>query len=284
MNRTTRFLIVLLVAVGAASAASYSVYRVVTRMPVRQVEVASVTAVVAARAIPLGTVLAKGDVRTIAWPARNPVPGAFSSVDAVVGRGAIVPLAQNEPVTESKLAPKGAGGGLPPTIPEGMRAISVRTNEVIGVAGFVVPGTRVDVLVTMGADNGRESMSRVVVSNAQVLTAGTRYDQEAAKQEGKPIPTTVVTLLVTPEQAERIALASAEGQVMLTLRNPLDVTPTDTAGVRITSLMASQTAAPPRPPVARAARAEPPAAAPPPPRPYTVEAIRAAKRSEEPVR
>jgi pilus assembly protein CpaB len=183
MNATTRFLIVVLVAVGAASAASFAVYRMITNMPVREVEVASAQAVVAARPIPVGTVITKDDVKAIAWPARNPVPGAFQSVDSVLNRGAVVPLAENEPLTESKLAPVGAGGGLPPTIPDGMRAISVRTNEVIGVAGFVVPGTRVDVVVTVRGSGNRDSMSRVVVSNVQVLTAGTKFDQEKAKED-----------------------------------------------------------------------------------------------------
>ena len=103
-----------------------------------------------------------------------------------------------------------------------MRAISVKVNEVVGVAGFVVPGTRVDVMVTLsGKNRDEDSMTRVVVSNAQVLTAGTRYDQEKAK-DGAPIPSTVVTLLVTPDDGERVALAASEGQIMLTLRNPLD--------------------------------------------------------------
>ena len=88
-------------------------------------------------------------MKLVPWPARNPVPGSFTKIEAVVNRGAIVELAENEPLTESKLAPLGSGGGLPPTIPEGMRAISVKTNEVVGVAGFVIPGTRVDVLVTV---------------------------------------------------------------------------------------------------------------------------------------
>ena len=103
-----------------------------------------------------------------------------------------------------------------------MRAISVKVNEVVGVAGFVVPGTRVDVMVTLtNRQQDSLSMTRVVVSNVQVLTAGTRYDQENAK-DGKPIPSTVVTLLVSPEDGERVALAASEGQIMLTLRNPLD--------------------------------------------------------------
>src|SRR4029079_641200 len=150
----------------------------------------------------------------------------------------IVPISENEPLTEAKLAPIGSGAGLPPTITEGMRAISVRVNEVIGVAGFVIPGTRVDVLVTLKTpEKGNASETRVVLSNVQVLTAGTRYDQERAPKEGKPIPTTVVTLLLTPEDAEKITLASEEGRIMLALRNPLDTAPTKTEGTRMSALM-----------------------------------------------
>jgi pilus assembly protein CpaB len=286
MSRNARLALVLAVALTAAGMASMVVYQVVSAIPVREVEVASLHAVVAAKSIPVGTILTTEHVKVVPWPARNPVPGAFTAIDKVVNRGAIVEVAENEPLTESKLAPLGAGGGLPPTIPEGMRAISVRTNEVVGVAGFVIPGTRVDVLVTVkqgGATS--EPVSRAVVSNVQVLTAGTRFDQEKARNEGKPIPSTVVTLLVTPQDAERISLAANEGQITLTLRNPLDVARTNTNGVRMANLLA-EPAAPVVPKRVEGRRvvvqAPPPAAAPAPM--YTVEAIRAAKRSEESVR
>jgi len=229
-------------------------------------------------------------VKAVSWPADSQVPGSFSDSQKVLDRGAIDSIALNEPLTESKLAAVGAGAGLPPTIPPGMRAISVRVNEVIGVAGFVVPGTRVDVLVTLeGRGEGVESVARVVVSNIQVLTAGTRFDQEKARQDGRPIPTSVVTLLVSPEDAERIALVSAEGRITLTLRNPLDTLPTETHGIRMAGLMGMQPAPPvsEKPPAVRRAPAQAaaPAPRPPdPPKPYTVEAIRGAKRTEEQVR
>jgi pilus assembly protein CpaB len=286
MSRNARLALVLAVALTAAGIASLVVYQVVSAIPVREVEIASQYAVVAAKSIPVGTIITTEHVKVVPWPARNPVPGSFTAIDKVVNRGAIVEVAENEPLTESKLAPLGAGGGLPPTIPEGMRAISVRTNEVVGVAGFVIPGTRVDVLVTLkqGASTS-EPVSRAVVSNVQVLTAGTRFDQEKARSEGKPIPSTVVTLLVTPQDAERISLAANEGQITLTLRNPLDVARTNTNGVRMANLLA-EPAAPVVPKRVEGRRvvvqAPPPAAAPAPM--YTVEAIRAAKRSEESVR
>jgi pilus assembly protein CpaB len=205
----------------------------------------------------------------------------------VLDRGLIATVEENEPLTAAKLAPLEAGAGLPPSIPPGMRAVSVKVNEVVGVAGFVVPGTRVDLMVTLNR-HSQDGFTRVVVSNVQVLTAGTRYDQENAK-DGKPIPSTVVTLLVSPEDGERIALAASEGHIMLTLRNPLDTLPTATSGVRTTGLFGQTAEAAPASP--RAPRASAPAkpvqpepAAAPAPRIYTVEAFRGAKRSEEIVR
>ena len=171
--------------------------------------------------------------------------------------------------------------------------MSVKVDEVIGVAGFVVPGTRVDLVVTLrGSGQAEESMSRTVASNVLVLTAGTRFDQEQAK-DGKPQPSTVVTLAVSPTDAERVALASSEGKISLALRNPLDVTPTETAGVHVAALRLGMGSAQ-RPEStksqstsSRRPLASPPSAAPtvvPPSKIYTVEAIRGAKRTEESVR
>jgi pilus assembly protein CpaB len=284
MNRKHRTLVVLLVAVAVASGASYFVYRAVSNIPVREIEVKSYYVAIATKPLPVGTMLGPSDVKLVAWPASSPVAGGYSKVEEVVNRGLVAPVVENEPFTSTKVAPIEAGAGLAPTIATGMRAISVKVNEVIGVAGFVVPGTRVDVVVTIGQRD--DSISRVIVSNAQVLTAGTKYDQDQAK-DGKPVPSTVVTLLVTPPDAERIALASTEGSIMLALRNPLDSTATETRGTRMASLMG----APEPAPVVRIARGVPkaaiPAPAPPPPPPpaiYQVETIRAAKRVSEVVK
>src|SRR5438046_1982543 len=149
MNRNVRLLVVLLVAIAAAGIASFAAYRAIQNLPVKEVEVASVQAVVAARDLPVGSLLTKDDIKTVAWPARAVVQVSFTTVDPVVNRGLVVPVNENEPITEGKLAAAGTGAGLPPTIPQGMRAISLRVNEVVGVAGFVVPGTRVDVLVVL---------------------------------------------------------------------------------------------------------------------------------------
>jgi pilus assembly protein CpaB len=283
MNRQTRTLIVIAIAVLVASAASFFMYRLVQQMPVREVEVGSVPTVVAARNIPVGTMLVKEDLKVVGWPAKTPVAGGFKAVDEVTNRGLISAIAENEPITEPKLSPLGAGAGLAPTIPAGMRAISVRVNEVIGVAGFVIPGSRVDLMVTVRDPGNQAPITKAVVNNIEVLTAGSRYDQENSRAEGKPIPTGVVTLLATPQDAEKIQLAASEGSITLTLRNPLDVTPTQTLGARLPGLLGN----PSPPPVERrvegrrVVQAVPP---PPPPKIYTVEAIRAAKRTEEPVR
>ena len=237
---------------------------------------------VAKENLAMGTRLEKDHIKLIGWPASSPLDGSHATMDSVIGRGLIQPVAANEPLTESKLARLEAGAGLPPVIPTGMRAMSIKVNEVIGVAGFTLPGTRVDVLVTVGRDDG---MARAVVSNVQVLTAGTRMDQEQAK-DGKPVSTTVVTLMLTPEDAERVALAQSAGSLMLVLRNPLDVEPTKTSGARMASLFAP----PDAPPVIQAVKGQArvvrpkPEPAPEQPKFYSVEAIRAAKRTEEVIR
>lgn len=290
MNRNTRTLIVLLVAIVAAAAATLLVYQAIQRRPVQQVALPQTFVVVAAKPLTMGARLATADLRLVGWPAEAVVPGSFTKIEDVVDRGIIAAVLENEPITESKLAAVGAGAGLPPTIPPGMRALSVRVNDVVGVAGFVTPGNRVDVFVTLKRND--TTLTRVVTSNVQVLTAGTKYDQDKTKNN-EPIPTAVVTLLLNPEDAEKIVLAATEGQIMLALRNPLDLEATKTQGTRLAALygdapapiQASNTSAPR--PAARPRPVAPPpvvAPAPPEPKPYTVETIRGAKRTEEAIR
>ena len=287
MNRNTRTMVVVGFATVTAAVASFGVYAAVSSVPVREVEVAHTFVAVAAKNLPTGSRLTEQDVRLVAWPSKSPVVGSFNKAEAVLNRGLITPVLENEPLTESKLAPIEAGAGLPPTIPAGMRAMSVKVDEVIGVAGFVVPGTRVDVVVTVRQmPTSDEPMSRTVLSNVLVLTAGTKYDQEQAK-DGEPQKSTVVTLAVAPSDAERIALAASEGKISLALRNPLDVAPTETPGIQVTALMKKDASPAPAPkataPVRRAAPA-PVVVAAPVTKIYVVETIRAAKRSEEVVR
>jgi pilus assembly protein CpaB len=288
MDRSKRTAVVVGVAVVLAAVASLGMYRIVSRMPAAQAaEMKTVGVVVAQHPLKLGTRITTDHVKLVQWPANAPVANSFSKLEDVLNRGLISTVDENEPLTQSKLAALEAGAGLPPSIPPGMRAISLKVNEVVGVAGFVVPGTRVDVMVTLsGKNRDQDSTTRVVLSNAQVLTAGTRYDQEKAK-DGAPIPSTVVTLLVTPDDGERVALAAAEGQIMLTLRNPLDQDATSTNGVRTAALFGHPVPEPLKVPAVRRGPAKPPApvvVADTVPAVYTVEAIRGAKRSQEIVR
>lgn len=286
MNRQSRTIAVLIVGVAMASAASYAVYRAIQKMPVQQVEVANYKVVVAAKPLSMGARLTEADVKLVAWPASNRVANGHSEIASIVNRGLLSAVVENEPITESKLAPIEAGAGLSPTIPQGMRAISVKVNEVVGVAGFTVPGTKVDVLVTLRRQQG--SMTKTVVNNVQVLTAGTAYDQEKAK-DGRPIQSTVVTLMVTPADGERIALAQSEGEIMLALRNPLDVAEAGTQGIQTANLFGETKHADPpaapekRPQVVRARMVPvaPVAEAQPPERKYMVESIKGAKKTTE---
>ncbi len=280
MSRELRTFIVIVVALAAAGVASFIVYRAMPRTAPKPVAPATQSVVVASRDLPVGALVGNDDVKVIQWPAQNPLAGGISKTEVAVGRGLLVGVSANEPLTETKLAPREAGAGLPPSIPQGMRAISVRVDDVIAVAGFTVPGTHVDVLATVTED--RNSRTRTVVSNLQVLTSGTRYDQAASK-DGKPIPSTVVTLLATPADAEKIALAATAGKIVLALRNPMDAEPTLTQGVALASLVGP----PAPPPIVRSVEGRPVvrAVAPPPPPPvYRVEKISGAKRTEEVVK
>lgn len=279
MTRRTRGFVVFGIALTMAAGASAAVHRAIERRGVGA-QPATEPVVVAARPVPLGAQLTRDDVKTIAWPKDAAIDGTFAAVEEVLGHAVRATVSINEPLTREKVAPPGTGTGLPPAIPAGMRAISVKVDEVVSVAGFAVPGSRVDVLVALRG--AHESIARAVTSNVQVLAVGTRNDAQEARDYRSGA--TVVTLLVTPEDAERISLASMQGSITLTLRNPLDDGATTTGGARLASLVGTAPAAQ----VVRVVRTPaPPATAPdPPPAPrvHTVETIRAGKRSEEVVR
>lgn len=191
--------------------------------------------VVAAQQLQLGSVVGPADVKVVDWPASNVPSGYATSVEQVVGRGVIQPVSINEPMLAGKLAAKEEGGGLSIVIPEGMRGVSVKVDEVIGVAGFVLPGTRVDVMVTINPENeAEEATTRVILQNVQVLTAGQMIQRTP---EGEPQTVTVITLLVTPEQAEELTLAATEGRIHLALRNTLDMAEVETDGVKAGQLV-----------------------------------------------
>lgn len=194
--------------------------------------------VVAARNLPLGTVLTAEDVKLVEWPGEAVPEGYSSSVEEVLGRGVITNVALNEPLISSKIAVKEAGGGLPIVIPEGSRGVSVRVDDVISIAGFTLPGTRVDVLVTLDQGGNQDNpVTKIILQNIQVLTSGQVVEQDV---NGEPIQVTVITLLVTPDEAEQLVLAATRGRIQLALRNTLDLDSISTEGARINSLVPVQ--------------------------------------------
>jgi pilus assembly protein CpaB len=249
----SRIFAVLAIAILAGGGLAYGTYNFMQNQPVKTVDTPTQPVVVAAADLQIGAEVKKEDVTVVNFPAGQAPQGSFSKPSDVIGRGLIVPVVTHEPILAAKLASKEAGIGLPPVIPEGMRAVSVRVNEVIGVAGYVLPGTRVDVVATASPTMDKtDTTSKLILSNVQVLTAGTRMEQDAEK--GKPVQVTVVTLLVTPEQSERLALASTEGKIQLALRNPLDQGAPSTPGIKTAALVGTAKAPAPVRQVASSAR------------------------------
>src|ERR1039457_906417 len=175
----------------------------------------------ATRDLEVGTILKDEDVKVEDWPGAVPA-GATARAQDLVGRGVTTAIYAREPMIDSRLAPKGAGGGLAAMIPQGMRAVAVRVNEVVGVAGFVVPGMHVDVLIsgnTPGGSGNLGTLTQTLLQNIEVLSAGQDFKKDA---EGKPVMVQVVNMLVTPTQAEQLSLAASQTSIQLVLRNPLD--------------------------------------------------------------
>lgn len=223
--------------------------------------------VVAALPLQVGARLDASNLRTIPWPSDDPVSGMFTKIADCTNRAVITPVAENEPILEAKLAPVGAGAGLPATIPQGMRALSVAVNEVVGVAGFVIPGTMVDVLVTGQRPGGGDNITRTILENVPVLAAGQKIEQD---REGKPQTVPVITLLVNPEDAAKLTMASTEGKIQLALRNTTDTKPVNPPPVLQATLFSGGEPAP-----RVAGRKAPPRAA---PSPYVVEVITGTKK------
>jgi pilus assembly protein CpaB len=220
MNR--RLLTILLISFVIAGACAFLVYKIVGARMMAAKPVVTTNVVAAASDIKLGSVLTASDLTTVDIQGSLP-KGAILKPESVVGRGVISELYQGEPILETRLAPPGSGGGMASTIPDGMRALAVKVDQVVGVAGFVTPGMRVDVLAS-GNPPGSTSatqgtVTKTILQNIQVLSAGTDIQKDA---EGKPQQVQVVNLLVNPEQAQTLSLASNELKIQLVLRNPLD--------------------------------------------------------------
>jgi len=175
--------------------------------------------VAASRAVQAGEVLQASDTEPVAWPGNVPIEGAVAQASAAVGREALFPLAKGQPILDSHLSAAGAGVGLANKIPDGMRAVALRSDEVVGVAGFLLPGSHLDVLVTYHSDASSQPVTAIVLQDAVVLAAGHQLEPDPM---GKTADAAVVTLLLTPEQAVRAVLASTQGAIHFVLRNGAD--------------------------------------------------------------
>ncbi len=289
MNK--RFVGVLTFAFLVAAGASLVLYRVLINRPATTTAAPAMAQVaLATKDLEVGTVLKEGDVKVAEWPGAIP-QGATTDLNKILGRGVITAIFDKEPIIESRLAPKGAGGGMAAMIPPGWRAVAVRVNEVVGVAGFVVPGMHVDILISGNAPGGANSqgtLTQTLLQNIEVLSAGQDFKKDA---EGKPVMVQVVNMLVTPTQAEQLSLAASQTSIQLVLRNPLDHEIAKTPGTALSHLFNNGRMPPPpdlssRPRNQRAAAAPVPVrvvAPPAPPKeiPFVMEIISGSTKTEK---
>jgi len=291
--RNKRFFIVLAGALVFGLLAAVSVTRYLSSA---QAYTKSLNRVAVAKvAIPLGTKIIAEQVTMVQFPQESTPDGAFTSIEKLVGRVAVVNIAPREPITEVRLAPEGTAGGLSAVIPEGYRAMTVKVDDVVGISGFIMPGTLVDIVVVIDPDEKsgmQDPISKIVLQNIKVLANGQNIDKPESERQANSVK--AVTLLVTPEQAEKLALSASEGKLQLVMRNSIDQGDEPTQGINKRELLGGEHAQPvPDPgslkseqnkpvqkPVSRQHRAEPkPAAAPvvAPPRAH-VEMIEGAKK------
>ena len=292
MNK--RLVSVLIFALVVSAAASFILYRVISAQFAANKNAPSNRVLVATHSLDSGALIKDVDVKMTDWG--GPVPmGAILKTEDAVGRGVIQPIYEGEPLLETRLAAKGAGAGLAAIIPQGMRAVAVRVNDIVAVAGFVIPGTKVDLLISgtpPKGNGGLGDLTKTLLQNVEVLSAGQNITKDP---EGKPISVGVVNFLVTPEQAEVLSLASNETRIQLILRNPMDKVETNTKGTTVSYLYENKNglapvggkAAPaPAKGTKRAAAPPPPPPAPvkakpePPPPPIVVEVIHGSSRVE----
>jgi pilus assembly protein CpaB len=284
-----RLLSVLIFALAVSAVASFLLYRLIVAQMSSSAKTAEVQLLVASRTLQTGELIKDSDVKLADWGGPMPA-GSFLKPEDVVGRGVVEPIYAGEALVDSRIAPRGAGAGLAATIPAGMRAVAVRVNDVVGVAGFVTPGMKVDILIAGNppGNSAAGTQTKTLLQNIEVLSAGQNIQKDA---EGKPVSVPVVNLLVTPEQAEVLSLASNETRIQLVLRNPTDNAVVKTPGTAIAYLFNGREAVPPPPakrPVKRAAPVKPVPAAPPPvaapaapeKMAITVEIINGSKKSE----
>ena len=270
MNRS-RLLMIGGLALAVGLLVSYTVYNRLRTSTGLSNNERGVPVVMAADDIQVGAKLEAHDVHVVTLPQSAVPPGAFSGTSQVLGRGAILPVSKGEFILPNKLAAMDAGTGLPSMIPQGMRAVSVRVNDVVSVAGFVQPGTHVDVLDTsvQRPSNYHGPGKRLVLAVGKSLDRNASADAQTAP---------VITLAVSPDDAQKLALVSQEGRIQLSLRNPLDTRKDGIGATRTSSLYSGETPVATEPKTkAHKVAAKVPA---PPPAPYQVEMIRGNKRDE----
>jgi len=278
MNRT-RLLLIGAVAIALGAFVSFVVYRNLLRANTGADTRPGVDVVVAAEDLQVGAKIEDRDVKLVHFPLEALPPHCYRLMSQVVGRGVVLPIAQGDFVLPSKLAGENAGFGLPSLIPPGMRAVSVRVNEVVSVAGFVVPGTRVDVLLTGNPAGGTDQQTSTVLENVAVIASGQKLERTAG---GDPQTTPVITLLVSPDDAQKLTLASTQGRIQLALRNPLDTQQQQMGSVNTGALYRGSAAAPPVAPKVRATKHTAAVqAAPALPSVYSVEVIEGDKKETQ---
>lgn len=193
------------------------------------------------RSIEVGEVLNPDNTELLAWSGATPIEGAFTRIGDINGRAVLYPLAKGQPILDRDLAAVGSGIGLASRIPNGMRAVALRSDEVVGVAGFLVPGSHLDVLVTCHTDRSADPQTATVLQNAVVLAVG---HQSEPDPQGKTSDVTVVTLLLTPEESQRVVLASTQGAIHFVLRNGADNKSSDDTPAVFSQLAGGQTTTP----------------------------------------
>ena len=261
----------LFIALVLSGGATYLLYSRIKNQ--RSAAPVTIRVVAAVDQLAAGTALAPQNLKIVDWPASIPLTGAFSRPEQILGRSLIYPVNTNQPLVENDLAAPGSGIGLSVKIPDGMRAISIRSNDVVGVAGFLYPGSHVDVLLTFRPDNAGTPLTQTILQDVDVLTAGQTLEPDP---KGKPQTVNVVTLLLSPRDAQKLVLATQQGSVQFVLRNGADQNKPDQKPVLASQLMADVAPPGPKPHVAAA-----PQKAPRPPEFYTVETIAGDKHTVE---
>jgi pilus assembly protein CpaB len=276
MNRS-RLLMIGLLALLLGAFVSFSVYRTVTAKVTANNEPAT-DAVVSTVDLQVGARVGDNDVRVVKFPGSLVPPNAFKLRSQVVGRGVVLPISKGEFVLPNKLAAENAGAGLPALIPPGMRAVSVRVNEVVSVAGFVTPGARVDVLLTGEPTGGNEPQTTTVLENVEVVAVGQKLERNTT---GDAQSAPVITLLVSPDDAQKLTLASSQGKIQLSLRNPVDTRQESIDSTRANGLYKNAPITSEAAPKPRIVKKAPVSAVPPTPSQYSVTVIRGTKAEED---